>query len=74
MRIISATAERMGINPNQVKINIEKYGNTTAATIPICLSELSQDGKVEKGSNLVLASFGAGFTWGAIYLRWNSND
>ena len=64
----------MGIDKDKVMINIEKYGNTTAATIPICLSEWLENGKLKKGDNVVLASFGAGFTWGAIYLKWNMND
>jgi len=74
LRIISATAERMGIDPKQVMINIEKYGNTTSGTIPICISEWNEAGKLKKGDNVILASFGAGFTWGAIYLRWNTNN
>lgn len=71
MRIISATAERMGISPEKVMININKYGNTTAATIPLCLVEYYRAGKVKKGDNLILAAFGAGFTWGASYLVWS---
>lgn len=71
LRIISATAERMGINMDKVMVNIEKYGNTTAATIPICLSEWYKAGKLKKGDNLILSSFGAGFTWGAIYFKWS---
>ena len=67
-RIITATAGRMGVDINKVMINIEKYGNTTAATIPLCLYDWSN--KVKKGDNIVLASFGGGFTWGAIYLKW----
>ncbi len=74
MRIIAATANRMEIDPSKVMINIEKFGNTTAATIPICVSEWYQNGKVKKGDNLILSSFGAGFTWGSIYLKWNMND
>ncbi len=74
LRIISATAERMGIDPKQVMINIEKYGNTTSGTIPICISEWNEAGKLKKCDNVILASFGAGFTWGAIYLRWNLNN
>lgn len=70
LRIIDATAERMGIEKSQVTINIDKYGNTTAATIPLCITEYYRDGKIKKGQNLVLAAFGAGFTWGAIYLTW----
>jgi 3-oxoacyl-[acyl-carrier-protein] synthase-3 len=69
-RIIQATAERMGIGMEKVMMNIEYYGNTTAATVPICLAELDEQNKLHKGSNLVLASFGAGYTWGAIYVKW----
>jgi len=73
LRIISATADRMGIGKDKVMVNIDKYGNTTAATIPICLSEWHENGKIKKGDNIILASFGAGFTWGAAYLKWNMN-
>jgi 3-oxoacyl-[acyl-carrier-protein] synthase-3 len=70
MRIIDATAERMGIRRDQVMINIDRYGNTTAATRPLCIVEYYRDGKVKKGDNLILAAFGAGYTWGASYLVW----
>lgn len=70
LRIIDATAERMGLDKSKVMINIDKYGNTTAATIPLCLSEWWQAGKVKKGQNLIFASFGAGYTWGAVYVKW----
>jgi len=70
LRIIDATAKRMGITPDMVTINIEKYGNTTAATIPLCLTEYYRDGKFKKGDNLILAAFGGGFSWGAIHLVW----
>ncbi len=73
-RIITATANRMGLSEDKVMINIDKYGNTTAATIPICLSEWWRNGKMHKGDKIVLSSFGAGFTWGAIYLRWSMDD
>ncbi|NTU54372.1 MAG: ketoacyl-ACP synthase III [Chlorobiaceae bacterium] len=69
-RIIHATADRMGLTEHKVMMNIEKYGNTTAGTVPICLAELDEQGKLHKGSNLVLVSFGAGYTWGGIYIRW----
>ncbi len=68
MRIIDATAKRMNLSPEKVMINIQKYGNTTASTIPLCLWEWEK--QLKKGDNLILASFGAGFTWGAIYLKW----
>ncbi|QIA06694.1 beta-ketoacyl-ACP synthase III [Draconibacterium halophilum] len=68
MRIIEATARRMGISKDQVMINIQKYGNTTAATIPLCLWDYEK--KLKKGDNIILAAFGAGFTWGSTYLKW----
>ena len=71
LRIIDACRERMGIEPSKVMINIDKYGNTTAATIPMCLSEWWQCGKLKRGNRLVLASFGAGYTWGAMLVRWS---
>lgn len=70
LRIIEAARERVGLTHDQVMINIDRYGNTTSGTIPICLSEWSAAGKIKKGDYLVLASFGAGFTWGSILLRW----
>lgn len=70
LRIIDATARRMGLDPSKVIINIDKYGNTTAGTIPICLSELHHQGKLNYGDKVILASFGAGFTWGSILLTW----
>jgi len=68
MRIIEAVARRMGIEKEQVMINIHKYGNTTAATIPLCLWEYEQ--QIKKGDNVILAAFGGGFTWGSVYLKW----
>lgn len=73
LRIISATAERMGVGMDKVMVNIQKYGNTTSATIPMCMSEWLEAGKLKKGDNLILSSFGAGFSWGSILLRWNMN-
>jgi 3-oxoacyl-[acyl-carrier-protein] synthase-3 len=70
LRIIDATAKRMGVSKEKVMINIDKYGNTTAATIPLCLTGYYREGKIKKGDNLILAAFGAGYTWGAIYLTW----
>jgi len=68
MRIIDATGRRMGLPAEKVMVNIQKYGNTTASTIPLCLWEWEK--RLKKGDNLVLAAFGGGFTWGAIYLKW----
>lgn len=70
MRIITACADRMGLDMSKVMVNIDRYGNTTAATIPLCLSEWQQAGKLKKGQRLVLSSFGAGYTWGAVLVRW----
>ena len=67
-RIIDATADKMGIGPDRVMLNIHKYGNTTSGTIPLCLHEYED--RLHRGDNLVLAAFGAGFTWGAVYLKW----
>ena len=68
LRIIDATANRMGIGTEKVMINIERYGNTTAATIPLCLWEWEK--QLHKGDNIILAAFGGGFTWGAIWIKW----
>jgi len=67
-RIIDATARRMGIPNNKVMLNIEKYGNTTAATLPLCLWDY--ESQIKKGDNVILAAFGGGFTWGSVYLKW----
>ena len=68
LRIIDATANRMDLTSDKVMINIEKYGNTTSGTIPLCLWEW--ESKLKKGDNLILAAFGGGFTWGSVYLKW----
>jgi 3-oxoacyl-[acyl-carrier-protein] synthase III len=67
-RIIDATAKRMGVSMDKVMLNIERYGNTTTATIPLCLWEWEK--KLKKGDNLILAAFGGGFTWGSIWVKW----
>ncbi|HRH48318.1 MAG TPA: beta-ketoacyl-ACP synthase III [Panacibacter sp.] len=69
LRIIDATAHRMGLSTEKVMINIEKYGNTTAGTIPLCLWEWEP--RLKKGDNIVLSAFGGGFTWGAIWIKWS---
>jgi 3-oxoacyl-[acyl-carrier-protein] synthase III len=68
MRIIDATAKRMNLPPEKVMKNIHKYGNTTSATLPLCLVDYEK--QLKKGDNLVFASFGGGFTWGAVYVTW----
>jgi 3-oxoacyl-[acyl-carrier-protein] synthase-3 len=72
LRIIEATAHRMKLPKEKVMINIQKFGNTTAATIPLCLWEW--ESQLKKGDNIILAAFGAGFTWGSIYLKWAYNS
>ena len=72
LRIIDATAKRMELDDSKVLINIEKYGNTTAGTIPLLFSDFET--KFKKGDNIVLAAFGGGFTWGSIYLKWAYNS
>jgi 3-oxoacyl-[acyl-carrier-protein] synthase III len=67
-RIIDATANRMGLGPEKIMMNISKYGNTTAGTLPLLLWDYEK--QLKKGDNLILSAFGGGFTWGAIYLKW----
>jgi 3-oxoacyl-[acyl-carrier-protein] synthase-3 len=68
LRIIDATARRMGLGTEKVMININKYGNTTAGTIPLCLYDWKD--QLYNGDGLILTAFGGGFTWGAVYLTW----
>jgi 3-oxoacyl-[acyl-carrier-protein] synthase-3 len=72
LRIIDATADRMGITKDKVMINIQKYGNTTAGTLPLCLWDY--EAQLKKGDNIILSAFGGGFTWGAVYLKWAYNS
>jgi len=70
-RIIDATASRMGLDDEKVLVNIQRYGNTTSATLPLLLSDF--ENQLKKGDNIIFAAFGGGFTWGAIYLKWAYN-
>ncbi|MEL4307146.1 beta-ketoacyl-ACP synthase III [Joostella sp. CR20] len=70
-RIIDATANRVDLDPSKVMVNIQKYGNTTSATLPLLLNDY--EGQLKKGDNLIFAAFGGGFTWGSIYLKWAYN-
>jgi 3-oxoacyl-[acyl-carrier-protein] synthase-3 len=72
LRIIDATARRMGIGKEKVMVNIQRYGNTTGGTIPLCLWEW--ENQLKKGDNIILAAFGGGFTWGAIWVKWAYNS
>lgn len=71
MRIIQATANRIDLDPSKVMVNIQNYGNTTSATLPLLLSDY--ESQLKKGDNLIFAAFGGGFTWGSIYLKWAYN-
>ena len=73
-RIIDAAAKRLGLPDEKVLININKYANTTAGTIPIGIVEAVETNRLKKGDNLILASFGAGFTWGATYIKWGMDN
>jgi 3-oxoacyl-[acyl-carrier-protein] synthase III len=70
LRIINATADRLGLRPESVIVNIDRFGNTTAGTIPLAMNTAIEEGKLKKGSLVMLASVGAGFTVGATLLRW----
>jgi len=67
-RIINATANRLGLSEEKVMLNIQKYGNTTSGTIPLCLWDY--ESQLKKGDQIILAAFGGGFTWGATYIKW----
>ena len=71
-RIIEATARRVNLDMEKVMVNIEHYGNTTSATLPLLLADYED--QLKKGDNIVFAAFGGGFTWGAAYLKWAYNS
>ena len=72
IRIINAVGGQLGIEPEKVMVNIHKYGNTTAGTLPLCLADY--ENQLKKGDKVILTAFGGGFTWGALYLKWNYNS
>ncbi|MCL5283985.1 MAG: ketoacyl-ACP synthase III [Armatimonadetes bacterium] len=74
IRIIQSAAERMGLCPDRVFVNVERYGNTSAASVPIALSEAVEAGRIQRGDIVVLVGFGAGLTWGANVIRWNRDE
>ena len=67
---MTATAERLGLPEEKIVINIDRFGNTTAGTIPLAMNTAIEEGKLKKGNLVLLASVGAGFTVGATLLRW----
>ena len=70
LRIIKAAVDKMDLEDSQVAVNIDRYANTTAGTIPICLSEAVESKQIKQNDLIMMASFGAGFTWGSLLLRW----
>jgi 3-oxoacyl-[acyl-carrier-protein] synthase-3 len=70
LRIISATAKRLGIPMDKVFVNVDRYGNTSAASVPLALNEARREGRIKDGDLVELVTFGAGFTWGAAVIRW----
>jgi 3-oxoacyl-[acyl-carrier-protein] synthase-3 len=70
LRIIQPTAERIGVPMDKVMINLDRLGNTTAATIPLALADAQAAGRLQPGTRILLVAFGGGLTWGAIYLTW----
>jgi 3-oxoacyl-[acyl-carrier-protein] synthase-3 len=70
LRIISAVGERLGVTPDQVFVNVDKYGNTSAASVAIALDEAVQSGRIQRGDLILLVVFGAGLTWGAAVIEW----
>ncbi len=71
LRIIEALIRKLGVAPEKVVINVQHYGNTSAATIPVALVEALETGRVRPGARILMASFGAGLTWGAVALEWS---
>lgn len=71
IRIIEALADRLGIGMDRFVINIDRYGNTSAASIPIALAEARAEGRIHSGDSILLAAFGAGLTWGASLIKWH---
>ncbi|HSV75029.1 MAG TPA: beta-ketoacyl-ACP synthase III [Chthonomonadales bacterium] len=72
LRIVRAAAERMRLPEERIYVNIEKYGNTSAASVPVALTEALEEGRVRRGDILVFVGFGAGLTWGANVVRWSA--
>jgi 3-oxoacyl-[acyl-carrier-protein] synthase-3 len=70
IRIVDAAVKRLGISPDKVIINLDKYGNMSAASIPVALDESFKEGRISEGDIIVMVGFGAGLTWGACVLRW----
>jgi 3-oxoacyl-[acyl-carrier-protein] synthase-3 len=70
MRIIRAMQERLGVDDSKVMVNIDRYGNTTAGTLPLGMRDAVAEGRLRKGDLVLLAAVGAGYTTGGVLLRW----
>ena len=70
LRITEAVRERLGVPAEKVYSNINRVGNTSSASIPICLDECVRSGRIKKGDLILMSAFGAGVTWGSVLLRW----
>jgi 3-oxoacyl-[acyl-carrier-protein] synthase III len=72
-RIIDHAVKNLGIDPQKVLMNIDRYGNTSSASIPICLLEAQAEGRLEEGTRVLMSAVGAGLTWGSVYLTWTTS-
>ena len=74
IRIIESSAKRLGISMDRVFVNLDKYGNTSSASVPLALTEACEEGMLESGTNVLMVAFGAGLTWGAATLKWMGDN
>ena len=70
IRIIEATARKLGLSMDKVVVSVANHGNTSAASIPLALDVAVRDGRIKKGQNILLEAVGGGFTWGAVLIKW----
>ena len=72
-RIVDYAVKNLGLDPEKVLMNIDRYGNTSSASIPICLAEAQADGRLGEGTRVLMSAVGAGLTWGSVYMTWTTN-
>jgi 3-oxoacyl-[acyl-carrier-protein] synthase III len=72
-RIVDHAVKNLGLDPQKVLMNIDRYGNTSSASIPICLREAQAEGRLEEGTRVLMSAVGAGLTWGSVYLTWTTS-
>jgi len=73
-RIIDHAVKNLGLDPKKVLMNIDRYGNTSSASIPIGLAEAQADGLLEDGTRVLMSAVGAGLTWGSVYMTWTTTE